>query len=270
MTMIVDQNRLNSLIKDPHHPEAANELRRSGNIFFVGGELPVNETLETMFESFCTESTELFYLTFGSINSFLIAEEMARQIKKNFHSRLMGRLTNSLPPQYLERIYAAGVDLIDIPPAIFSEATPGNKTCDKDAWLDSLLAARSVFPRWSVAATLLAGMESPDATLNEIDALLKEGIVPLMVLEGSSINQAPDVIAAIFNHVASGWKRYDVPIKPYMPVINYMTPLSPVNPPGLFRGLIDRIHDRKHLVASDLRRHLRLKHAEDSLDSAAL
>jgi hypothetical protein len=55
-----------------------------------------------------------------------------------------------------------------------------------------------------------------------------------------------------------------------MPMISFMTPLTPMDPPGLFRGLIDRFHDRRLLVASDLRRHLRVKHDEDSMDSAAL
>jgi hypothetical protein len=270
MVMDIDRNKLNELIKCPLQPAAANELRRRNNVFFVGGELPVDETLETMFESFCTESTELFHLSFGAMSSFHSSEEMARQIKKNFNVRLMGRLENPASAQVLERIYAAGVDILDIPLMIFDHSAARERDYDRHARYDALLSARPVFPRWSVACTLLAGEEPPVSTMNGIDELLKDGIVPLVALAGSAAGVAPDTLAAIFKHLASGWKRFHVPIQPFLPIISFMTPLTPDEPPGLLRGMVDKFHDRRHLVASDLRRHLRLKVAEDSMDSAAL
>jgi len=270
MAMDIDQNKLSNLIKHPLQPASANELRRCNNVFFVGGELPVNETLETMFESFCTEATELFHLSFGATSTFLTGEEMARQIKKNFHVRLMGRLTHPVPVQLLERIYAAGVDLLDIPPVIFEQPMGETKAYNRDTWHNALVSARTVFPRWSVASTLLVGAESPDATMNDIDALLNDGIVPLVALSESAADSTSGTIGAIFRHMASGWKRYDVPIQPFMPLISFITPLTKMNSAGLLRGLINRFHDRRYLVESDLRRHLRVKHAEDSMDSASL
>jgi len=270
MAMDIDQNKLSDLIKRPLQPATANELRRCNNVFFVGGELPVNEALETMFESFCMEATELFHLSFGAMSTFHSSEEMARQIKKNFNVRLMGRLNHPASTQVLERIYAAGVDILDIPPMIFDPPATGKRDYDRNAWHDALMSARPVFPRWSVAATLLAGEDSPDATMIEIDALLNDGIVPLVALAESAVHSAPDAIAEIFRHLASGWKRHDVPIQPFMPMISFMTPLTMVNSAGLFRGMIDRFHDRRLLVASDLRRHLRVRHDEDSMDSASL
>jgi hypothetical protein len=268
--MKIDQNKLNELIKCPLQPAAADELRRSNNVFFVGGELPIDETLETMFESFCTESTELFHLSFGATSSFPNSEEMARQIKKNFNVRLMGRLNNPASAQVLERIYAVGVDIIDIPLMIFDHSAARKRDYDRNARYDALLSARPVFPRWSVACTMLAGEGPPVSTMNGIDELLKDGIVPLVALAESAADVAPDSLAAIFKHLASGWKKYHVPIQPFLPIISFMTPLAPKEPPGLLRGMVDRFHDRQRLVASDLRRHLRLKSAEDSMDSAAL
>jgi hypothetical protein len=268
--MDIDQNKLNELIKCPRQPAAANELRRCNNVFFVGGELPVDETLETMFESFCTESTDLFHLSFGAMSSFPRSEEMARQIKKNFNVRLMGRLENPASVQVLEHIYADGVDILDIPLMIFDHTAAGKRDYDRHARYEALLSARPVFPRWSVASTLLAGEEPPVSTMNGIDELLKGGVVPLVALAESAAGVAPDTLAAIFRHLASGWKKYHVPIQPFLPIISFMTPLTPKEPPGLLRGMVDRFHDRRHLVASDLRRHLRLKSAEDSMDSAAL
>jgi len=268
--MDIDQNILNDLIKCPLHPAAPNELRRCNHVFFVGGELPINETLETMFESFCTESTELFHLSFGTMSSFKNSEEMARQIKKNFNIRLMGRLNDPVSVQVLERIYAVGVDILDIPLRIFDHAAARKLDYDREACYSALLAARTFFPRWSVASTLLAGEESPLSTMNGIDELLKDGIVPLVALAESSADVAPDTLAVIFKHLASGWEKHRVQIQPFLPLISFMTPLTQKQPPGLLRGMIGKFHDRRHLVASDLRRHLRLKSAEDSMDSASL
>lgn len=268
--MVIDQSKLNDLIERPLQPAAAGDLRRCDNVFFVGGELPVDETLETMFESFCTESTELFHLSFGPVSSLRNGEDMARQIKKNFNVRLMGRLAHPASAQVLEHIYAAGVDILDIPLTIFDRSVDGEGRCERDALYDALLSARAVFPRWSVASTLLAGVESPASTMKGIDALLEDGVVPLVALSDSATDLAPDAIATIFRHLASGWRKYEVPIKPFLPLISFMTPLTPVEAPGLFRGLMDKFHDRRLLVASDLRRHLRVTRAEDSMDSAAL
>ena len=76
--MIIDPNALASQLASPSKFPNAQELRRVGKVFFVGGDLPVNQTLETMFESFCTESTDLFLLTFGSRDNFFHGEELAR------------------------------------------------------------------------------------------------------------------------------------------------------------------------------------------------
>jgi hypothetical protein len=270
MMMNIDQNKLSELAARPRQSAAAHELRRDGSIFFVGGELPVNETLETMFESYCTESTELFYLFFGELGTFHHGEELARQIKKNFNVRLMGRLGYPAPVSVLERAYAAGVDILDIP-LDFSEL-PSHKAemLEKTAIYQALLAARSVFPSWSVASTLPAGEGMPEAVINGIDLLLKDGIMPLVAVSGAGAAEHADGIAAIFNHLASGWKRYEVPVKPFLPLISYMTPLIPKKQAGIFRGLIDKFQDRRQLAASDLRRHLRVRHYEDSLDSAGL
>jgi len=262
MVMDIDQKKLHELLKEPLQPASATELRRRDNVFFVGGELPVNETLETMYESFCMESTELFHLSFGAMSSFHRSEEMARQIKKNFHARLMGRLDHPASGPVLERIYAAGVDILDIPLLRF-----GGGSSEKYA---ALLSAKPIFPRWSVASTLLAGEQPPLSTIQGIDALLKDGIVPLVALGSSLAGAAPEAVGEVFRHLAAGWESFEVPIQPFLPMIGFLTPLAPRDPSGLLRGLLDKFHDRRLLVANDLRRHLRVQRHEDSMDSAAL
>jgi hypothetical protein len=87
----------------------------------VGGTLPIHATLETMFESDCAGSTDIFVLTFGSAETIRHGLEMAKLIKKNFNIRLMVRLNHSIPDWLYQQIYASGADLIDItgtPPAV--------------------------------------------------------------------------------------------------------------------------------------------------------
>ncbi|SNB45120.1 hypothetical protein [Geobacter sp. DSM 9736] len=268
--MKIDQNRLNILTAHPTQLPAAHDLRRDGRIFFVGGELSVNETLETMFDSFCTESTDLFYLSFGPKETCQRGMEMARQIKKNFSVRLMGRFDFPAPASFTEHAYAAGVDILDIPLWVFDPAVATQRGFDTAATIESLRDACSVFPRWSVASTLLFGPEPADSTMKGIDTLLKEGIVPLPAIAWSESGAASEGIEAALKHLACGWKSHDVTIKPLIPLIRYTTPLIPLEQPGLFRGLIDKLQDRRHLAASDLRRHLRVQAAENSLDSAGL
>lgn len=262
--MIIDPNALASQLASPSKFPNAQELRRAGKVFFVGGDLPVNQTLETMFESFCMESTDLFFLTFGSRDNFSLGEELARQIKKNFNVRLMGRFAYAPPAQFLERAYAAGVDLLDIP---FSQAGKNHEGEEVDS---TSSFPGSVFPRWSVASTLAMGDVSCESARNSIDVLLNSGIVPLVVLTEGTVRHSEDEVAALFRHLAGGWKSHRVPLKPFLPLISLMMPLVSRQPRGLLRGIISRIHDRQLLATSDLRRHLRVQVAEDSLDSAGL
>jgi nucleoside diphosphate kinase len=49
-----------------------------------------------------------------------------------------------------------------------------------------------------------------------------------------------------------------------------MTPLVQVKPEGAIRSFVGRLRDRHQLAGLDIRRHLRVQPAENSLDSAGL
>ena len=269
-SLITDRKKLSTLLEGNQQLPAADRLYRDGSVFFIGGALPLHQTLETMFTSFCTEATSLFYLSFGPRETVSQGLEMARQIKKNFHVRLMARIDYPAPAQISEHVYAAGVDLIDIPLTVFDPLRAFDHGFNNQGVHDALLSARSVFPSWSVCSTLLIGAESPDSTISGIDALLNEGIVPLVTLSENAAGMESGSIAAVFSHLASVWHGHNVPLKPFIPLINSLTPLVPCEQTGLIRGLIDRFQERRMMAAADLRRHLRVKPAEDSLDSAGL
>ena len=237
---------------------AADMLYRDRNVFFVGGVLPVYETLETMFDCFCTEATALFYLTFGPRETFSQGEEMARQIKKNFNVRLMARLDHEMEIGLIERLYVAGVDVVDLHLGQWTVLP------------ESLHAAVNIFPRWGVAATLPLGAEDPAATMASIDALLGVGVVPLVRLSPEAVSHSLLDTERVLEHLVASWERSSVPMAIYLPLITAMTPLVATKPVGFFQGLVDRFRDKQQLAGSDIRRHLRVCQVEDSLDSAGL
>ncbi len=268
--MTTDQTRLRELIARPVHPALVGELRRDGNLFFVGGELPARQTLETVFDSHCQVPAELFHITFGGLDTFHLGEELARQLKRNFSTHIVGRLDFPAPRYILERAYAAGVDILDLPLYVFDPAAARERGLERDRRLASLEAARSVFPRWGVATTLMAGEESPCVTRRGIDELLAAGIVPLVELSPRAFHYPLDEIAELFGHLAAAWRRHKVVTLPLQPLVGCLTPLVAVRKAGILRGFIDRVHDRQLLATSDLRRSLRVRQVEQSFESAGL
>jgi hypothetical protein len=268
--MTIVQNKLRQLIARSAPPASADELRREENIFFVGGNLPVRDTLETLFDSHCQAPAELFHLTFGDLDNFHHGEALARVIKKNFNAHLIGRLDYPAPSYIIERAYAAGVDIIDIPLTVFDRALSRERKLAMEERLRSLEHARTVFPRWSVVSTLVAGEESPCSTVAGIDALLSAGVVPLVTVSGRAAHYPAEEIVAIFVHLDAGWRKHKVTVKPLLPLLYLTTPLAPHSRRGVLRGFIDKVHDRRLLAASDLRRSLRVKQVEESFESAGL
>jgi hypothetical protein len=266
----IDQRKLRELIARPFRPAAAGELRREGNVFLVGGELPAGETLETLFDSYCQAPVDLFHLNFSDVNRFHLGEELARLIKKNFNAHLVGRIDYPALPFLIERTYAAGVDILDIPLGLFDQGTARERGMAKDERLRALECARTVFPRWSVVSTLMAGEEPSCSTVAGIDALLAAEVVPLVTVSERAAFYPGEEIGAIFAHLSEGWRRRKVVTKPLMPLVYLTTPLAASSPKGILRGFIDKVHARRLLAASDFRRSLRVKQVEESFESAGL
>ena len=268
--MNTDKTRLRELIAHPVQPALVDELRRDGNLFFVGGELPVRQTLETVFDSHCQVPAELFHVAFGGLDTFHRGEELARQLKKNFSTHIVGRIDFPAPAYILERAYAAGVDILDLPLHVFDPAIARERGLERDRRLAALEAALPVFPRWGVASTLMAGEEPPCVTCRGIDELLAAGIVPLVELSPRAAHYPLDELVALFGHLAAGWKRHKVMTLPLQPLVGCLTPLVAARKAGILRGFIDKVHDRQLLASSDLRRSLRVKQVEQSFESAGL
>ncbi|MBK5275926.1 MAG: hypothetical protein JJE30_12850 [Desulfuromonadales bacterium] len=268
MTFIIDHQRMRHIANTPPKIAAEFDLWRDGRAFFVGGALPIHATLETMFESFCAESTDIFVITLGAAESIRHGLEMTKLIKKNFNIRVMVRLNHAIPDWLFQQIYASGADLIDITGT--APAAPGDDSTGEDGQKSQYLAAREAFPRWSVASTVTIDDGDRSLLIRKIDELLHIGIVPLPRLIGNGTEESETEICDVLHHVTKSWHKHGVPIKPFLALIGLASPLVPAVKPGTLRSIIDRLHDRRKLAAADLLRHLRVSNPTDSLDSAGL
>jgi len=252
----------------PPKPATEYDLCMGGRAFFVGGTLPIHETLETMFESNCLGTTDLFVLTFGAAETIRHGLEMAKLIKKNFNIRLLARLNHSAPDWLYQQIYASGADLIDIG-NILPVSLSDNSAFDEQQ-KSRYLAARNAFPAWSAASTVTIDGNSGPVLNRTIDELLQIGIVPLPGLSWNGKEESEPEICKVLHHLAKAWRKHRVPIKQFQAMIDLTSPLVPAEKPGALRNLVDRFHDRRKLAANDLLRHLRVSSPTDSLDSAEL
>ena len=259
--MRIDQKKMRELAARTS-PFSPDELRREANVFFVGGNLPERQTIETLYESHYQCNASLFHLTFGAPDRFQHGEHMARLIKKNFNVHLVGRLDFAASPQQVERAYAAGVDIVDIP---LNDSRDGD-----DNRLHALAFARAVFPRWSVVSTLTAGREPVASTTARIDMLLADEILPLVELCDAAAQMPEGELGCLFAHLQKGWQKKRVLVKPLLPLLGIVSPLVPAAPKGMLRGFIDSIEDRRLLATSDLRRLLRVKEVAESFESSGL
>ncbi len=270
MIHVIDTHRLNLLHETPLNYASPTDLRREGRVFFIGGNLPVYSTLETMYESYCLESTDLFHVTFGDPEVFEQNLELVRQIKRNFSIRLMGQISNPLSAWQVEQVYLAGIDVLDIPHQAYGSYPVADPDGNGGRWRETFCAAAASFPRWSIASSIIADHAAPDEVRNNIHDLLNHGVIPLLALAGDGNVWSPAATGDLFLFLAAEWHRHRVPLKPIMPLLRLATPFEFRASSGFFRDVIDKLHDRRIMATSDLRRHLRTTGAEASFESAGL
>ena len=270
MIRAINSHRLNTLHGTPHHYASPTDLRREGRVFFIGGNLPVYSTLETMYESYCLESTDLFHVTFGEVDAFEQNLDMVRQIKRNFSIRLMGQIGYPLTAYQVEQVYLAGLDVLDIPRSAYGNYPAAAPDGDGERWRETFDAAAAAFTRWSVASSIIADHAGTEEVRGAIHELLDHGVIPLLTLAGGGTSWNPEESGGLFLYLAAEWHRHRVPLKPIMPLLRLTTPFEFTASSGFLRDVIDRFQDRRIMATSDLRRHLRTSGAEASFESAGL
>ncbi len=268
MNFTIDLHKLSRLCINANDIAHSDDLRREGRVFFIGANLPVYSTLETMYESYCQESSELFHVTFGESGKFEQNLEMVRQIKRNFSMRLIGRIGYHPSESQIERVYLAGLDMLDIPDASIENDHTGG---DNRSTLPAVFkAATTTFARWSVVSSIPAGQDTPHAVHDKIIELLRSGVVPLLDFTRKRDHWGEEKVGSSYRFLAAEWRRYRVPLKPIMPLLKLTTPFVLADTAGYLRNVINKLDDRRILATSDLRRHLRTRGAEASFESAGL
>ncbi len=259
----IDTDKLNSLCETSADFTNPFDLRREGKVFLIGGNLPLFSTLETMYESYCQESSELFHITFGDAGQFERNIEMVRQIKRNFSIRLMGRITYPLSQAQIEQVYLAGLDILEI-----RDGNPGRHDDENNEFEPA--SATGIFPHWSVVYSMASAHSSTHEVHDRISLSLASRVIPLLSTTGRDSLWNHEETKDAFTFLAAEWRRHRVPLKPIMPLLRLVTPFVFAEPAGFLRNAIDKLQDRRILAASDLRRHLRTSGAEASFESAGL
>jgi len=270
MIHLINTHKLNVLRETTRDYANPDGLRREGKVFFIGGNLPIYSTLETMYESYCQESSELFYVSFGDAGQFEQNLEMVRQIKRNFSMRLMGRIGNRLSASQVERIYLAGLDILDIPGVVYGRHTAANLDDYRAIRRKAFSTATATFKRWSVVSSISAEHEDLQEVFDSIQELLENGVIPLFEITGTDSDRNFEEIGHVFAILAAQWHRHQVPLKPIVPLLRLTTPFDFAESTGFLRGFIGKIQNRHVLATSDLRRHLLTSGAEASFESAGL
>lgn len=261
--MMVDSQKIKDLLAGtPGHVDDG-ELRREGDVFFIGADLPVREALESIFASDSQTPVEIFFFSFTDLPSFVRMEEMVRAVKKNFRGYLLGYFHFLPAAAVIDQAYAAGIDLVDVP-------SPLADALAQEKWLATLDYARTVFPRWGVLATVHIAEESPRQQQAEIDLLLARGVLPLLILTPAAARHEESEMAALFDRLRQGWREAGALIRPLQPLLQLTMPLVAPSPRRGFAGLLEKFQDAQLRAASDLRRRLRVREVEQSFESAGL
>lgn len=270
MIQAIDSHRLAVLRGAERIYASPDSLHREGRVFFIGGNLPIYSTLETMYESYCLESTDLFHVMFGDTSAFDQNLDMVRQIKRNFSIRLMGRISSPLSSQQIEQVYLAGLDILDIPRCAYGNYPVAESDGGEHGWRETFAAAAAAFTHWSVTSSMVVGHVAPDVARADIHSLLDHGVIPLLAFSGEESEWSPSECGDLFLYMAAEWHRRRVPLKPLMPLLRLTTPFEFKTSPGFLRVAIDKFQDRRIMATSDIRRHLRTSGAEASFESAGL
>ena len=263
MSMPIDAQKLQVLMTGAPVLFPGGELRRQGNVFFVGKELSL-EMLEAIFADDGVAPVELFLFRFADLSSFLRMEETVKAVRKNFRSYLLGAFPLSPIASIVDRAYAAGLDLLDMP------QPQGSDVAAEEAWLAALDYARTVFPRWSVLATLPIGAAPLPEQRSAVDLLLARGVLPLLSLPPAAAGQDASEIIPLFDYLQQQWQRAGAAIKPLLPLLPLIAPFSCAPPRRGLAGVLDKIQDAQLRTAADLRRLLRVREVEQSFESAGL
>ena len=205
---------------------------------------------------------------------------MIQAIKKEFSTFVALRGFPPKDKQTLDKVYAAGIDLLNLPLEGFVGFAKKDDVISPPLVYSALEYAAGIFPLGTVWTELFLEPGPINFLKDKIDYLTGKGVVPLLKLKAPSIvsREEHHRVAEVALHLEKAAQNARLPLKWLFPQCRYMSPLDTrffIDPPNkaklnakpVYKSLLGR----KALEGfAMLRRKLRIKDVSDSYESAGL
>ncbi len=200
------------------------------------------------------------------------------KVKKKFNSFIA---LKGFPPedlQLLDQLYAAGVDILNLPLNSCVENSPQKESIPPQQILRALEYASGIFPNGTVWTELVLGGKSQDMK-KAIHELISQKALPLIKLQplGMPSEESYVKLREVAQYLDDSASQFKVPLKWMYPNCWYLTPLDS----GFFiEGAAPQLKTKPLYLSSlgkkaeegfaAFRRKLRIKNVSDSFESAGL
>jgi hypothetical protein len=205
---------------------------------------------------------------------------LVQAIKKEFSTFIALRGFPPKDKQTLDKVYAAGIDLLNLPLEGFVGFAQKGESISPPLVYSALEYAAKIFPPGTVWTELYLEPGSIDALKDKIGYLTEKGIIPLLKLVTPSIvaEEYSSNVIEVARYLQETIQNSQLPLKWLFPHCRFMSPLdtrffldlpnkAKLNAKPVYKSLIGR----KTLEGyTKLRRKLRIKDVSDSYESAGL
>ena len=205
---------------------------------------------------------------------------LVQAIKKEFSTFVALRGFPPKDKQTLDRIYAAGIDLLNLPIEGFVGFAKKNDAISPPLVYSALEYAAGIFPAGTVWTELFLESGLINSLKDKIDYLTGKGVVPLLKLKSPSIVTGEEHrhVAEAAHYLEKAAQNAQLPLKWLFPQCRCMSPLDTrffIDPPNKAKLNAKPVYKsplgRKALEGfAILRRKLRIKDVSDSYESAGL
>ena len=205
---------------------------------------------------------------------------LVEEIKKKFSTfvALRGFPPKDIPT--LDKIYAAGIDLLNFPLEGFVGPGQSKGIVKPGQVQEALEYATGIFSPGTVWTEIHSDTDSPQRVHEKIDELTGKGILPMLKLQKTSISANEDYgqLEKTVHHLGQAAQRHKIPLKWLYPNCRFVTPLDTrffteepesarLNAKPVYKSRLGRKASEGFAA---LRRKLRIRNISDSYESAGL
>jgi solute carrier family 13 (sodium-dependent dicarboxylate transporter), member 2/3/5 len=164
----------------------------SGVAVSDGFPLSVQDVVEVVRAAFAEGAVEFVYFNLAYVGSedagMAFLEPYIRAVKRHFDTLVAVQIHPPKTNRWIDRTYAMGVDAVSYAvevydPEVLARRCPGRaRFIGAERYYEALQYAATIFPSGTVWSDLVVGLEPPDSTRRGIDALVKNGVLPVLSL----------------------------------------------------------------------------------------